>query len=760
LHACSPIEIQPYGSVSLHDLSHANTHTNTALPASNWIGAGANHTIMISSSVSLVVCGYNRYGQLGVGTLATLTTPASIEHAPLPCDGSAPSISRRYRSLLSQDDCVVSESSSANSISGNRLKGPSATEIDCVEHVAMLENEIITQVACGRRHSIYLTNLGRVFGFGQNTESQLGCEEPLSLPKPRHIDALSVPVASIACGGNHTMVLTKHGLVYCWGSNSYGQMGSAEVSSARSCFEPVQVQFPFANSQTSRRHTTKSESSTTAHKMTSTSSFSTISSSNIIQIACGGNFSCAVDSNGLLYTWGANNSGQLGIGVRSKGVPTPQLVSLTEGSEATMSLRPVKFVACGGEHIMAVTRDGSVWCWGSNKHRQLGLCTAHPDCVRPVCLSNVDTRLVDPRAIACGWQHSLIVSVDGQLFGAGSNRYGQLGLSTNDHEALKKIKHGSQDKTRSQQIDRMESMVAQIPFFRNSVLSQVVCGYHHSIALSSNNEIFVFGYNKEGALMTNVPNSDPVQLHMPLVSAYLTSLKRSKRRSDVGRRKSRTESPSDVKSMHAGDSLSSGRSKKSGKKSVRKRGKKSARSKRKKKGRSDTGSSYHSFSSFETNFSSFEHQKYAALTKQNDRLTQQNNELLVQLKAQSVQDEMIQQLKQQNNILNNLVQQLQTQLSYHQDGVESRNIFTISTLDKSIDLQGIRRRACNRCDGGECNQYIRPNDSRCAYCQCPATAHSRDNLSQFSSSSNSSDLINLLTPTNSTPKQFENKEDK
>jgi alpha-tubulin suppressor-like RCC1 family protein len=76
-------------------------------------------------------------------------------------------------------------------------------------------------------HFAFYFSVGEIFVWGQNNFSQLG----LGLPdkfnyRPQSLQCLQgLPIRQIACGGNHSFALTLSGAVFCWGRNSFGQLG-------------------------------------------------------------------------------------------------------------------------------------------------------------------------------------------------------------------------------------------------------------------------------------------------------------------------------------------------------------------------------------------------------------------------------------------------------------------------------------------------------------------------------------------------------
>ncbi|ESO96017.1 hypothetical protein LOTGIDRAFT_214601 [Lottia gigantea] len=82
-------------------------------------------------------------------------------------------------------------------------------------------------IACGQTSSMALIENGEVYGWGYNGNGQLGLGNNVNQPAPCKVTALaSVIIHQIVCGYAHTMVLSDEGVMYSWGANSYGQLGT------------------------------------------------------------------------------------------------------------------------------------------------------------------------------------------------------------------------------------------------------------------------------------------------------------------------------------------------------------------------------------------------------------------------------------------------------------------------------------------------------------------------------------------------------
>jgi alpha-tubulin suppressor-like RCC1 family protein len=86
--------------------------------------------------------------------------------------------------------------------------------------------EDVQQVSCGSEHTVALTGQGWVYSWGQGEGGLLGHGDINSKTTPTVIQSLKeLQIASVVCGGLHTIVLTKQGALYSWGRGEGGQLG-------------------------------------------------------------------------------------------------------------------------------------------------------------------------------------------------------------------------------------------------------------------------------------------------------------------------------------------------------------------------------------------------------------------------------------------------------------------------------------------------------------------------------------------------------
>lgn len=134
----------------------------------------------------------------------------------------------------------------------------------------------------------------------------------------------------------------------------------------------------------------------------------------IRSMAAGGQFSCAVATDGKLWCWGLNDRSQLGI---SDHVTRPQPTRV--GTESDWAQ-----VSAGLHFACAVKTNGALYCWGYNDFDQLGQPTGAP--LEIATPTRVGTA-IDWARVETGTQYACALKTSGALFCWGRNIYGEVG---------------------------------------------------------------------------------------------------------------------------------------------------------------------------------------------------------------------------------------------------------------------------------------------------------------------------------------------
>lgn len=87
-------------------------------------------------------------------------------------------------------------------------------------------NIAIRKLSCGQEHSVFITHSDLVYAMGSNNLGQCGVFDKSSTSNkysPILIeDLMDVKPHDVQCGSNHSLLLTRNGMVYTWGSNNHG----------------------------------------------------------------------------------------------------------------------------------------------------------------------------------------------------------------------------------------------------------------------------------------------------------------------------------------------------------------------------------------------------------------------------------------------------------------------------------------------------------------------------------------------------------
>ncbi|XP_036006079.1 probable E3 ubiquitin-protein ligase HERC6 isoform X1 [Fundulus heteroclitus] len=252
-------------------------------------------------------------------------------------------------------------------------------------------------------------------------------------------------VVSLACGQDHCLALCQSGQVFSWGAGNNGQLGLVKGHPCNNQ-RPSQVPIPMAIQ--------------------------------IIQVACGNSHSLALTKGGDVFSWGSNSHGQLGLGKEVSLQHKPVLVCALTGVAVTR-------ISAGGSHTLFLTLPGLVYCCGANKSGQLGLNRVDENGRFNICVVPALRRL-DVSVISCGESHTAVLTKEGNVFTFGDGSHGQLGHNSTTKEVLPKLVDGL-----------------------GGPASQIACGRHHTLVLTSSGQLFAFGKGDKGQLGTGQQDSSP-----------------------------------------------------------------------------------------------------------------------------------------------------------------------------------------------------------------------------------------------------------
>uniref|UniRef100_A0AAQ6A0I2 RCC1-like domain-containing protein n=1 Tax=Amphiprion ocellaris TaxID=80972 RepID=A0AAQ6A0I2_AMPOC len=196
-----------------------------------------------------------------------------------------------------------------------------------------------SQVACGQDHSLFLTETGKVLacGWGADGQTGLGHHNISSSPVEVGGDLSGVEVQQISTYGDCSLAVSRDGQLFGWGNSEYRQLASVT--------EATQINSP--------RHLPLK------------------GCGKVVQAACGGTQVAVLNDKGEVFVWGY---GILGKGPNLSESSTPEVIpsTLFGRSQFNPSVAVTR-IRCGLSHFAAVTDRGELFVWGKNVRGCLGI---------------------------------------------------------------------------------------------------------------------------------------------------------------------------------------------------------------------------------------------------------------------------------------------------------------------------------------------------------------------------------------------------
>ncbi|XP_074954171.1 X-linked retinitis pigmentosa GTPase regulator isoform X1 [Phalacrocorax aristotelis] len=302
------------------------------------ISCGDEHTAIVTGNGKLYMFGSNNWGQLGLGSKNTVSKPTCVKEkgnvyaAGGNSEGQLGLGDTEERTTFhlisfftnqhkikqlaagSYTSAAVTEDGQLfvwgdNSEGQIGLADEACVSVPCQVDVG----KPVSSVSCGYYHSALITGDGELYTFGEPENGKLGLlpEQLKNNRVPQPVLGIMEKVNKVACGGEHTVVLTETD-VYTFGLGQYGQLGHGTFIFESSVPKSV-------------KHLKK-------HK--------------IRNITCGENHTAVIAENGLMFTFGDGRHGKLGLGEEN----------FTNQFDPTLCYNFLRFtvllVACGGCHML------------------------------------------------------------------------------------------------------------------------------------------------------------------------------------------------------------------------------------------------------------------------------------------------------------------------------------------------------------------------------------------------------------------------
>ena len=140
---------------------------------------------------------------------------------------------------------------------------------------------------------------------------------------------------------------------------------------------------------------------------------------NIKQFFIGRTFVLALNNDGQVFSWGYNSVGQLGIGVCSSEYLKPRIISYFCDKIVTL-------LSCGTFHSIAMTLNWMIYGWGSNVNGQIGIREKRGEEIPTPLLLEIFTN-IEIKSLHCVYYKSFALTTEGSVYSWGDNFLCSLG---------------------------------------------------------------------------------------------------------------------------------------------------------------------------------------------------------------------------------------------------------------------------------------------------------------------------------------------
>ncbi len=366
-------------------------------PEINRIQAGRDFTCALGDNRDIWCWGGNLQGQLGQGDVSARLAPTRV-----PIDEEFKGVST---DALAQHVCAVTTDGDAFCWGENDFGQLGIGTLESrPSPTLVVGGHAFASVGAGWRFSCGLTADGAAYCWGRGEWGQLGdglatqSTSPVAVAGGVRFEQLDVGANNLVCG------LSIDGVVYCWGLNFNGSLGT---TTGERCtrFDGLVL-----------------DCATVPSRIDSDKTFTSVTAGN--------SFACAVTEMGEAYCWGVNDSGQLGAATTdtcddgSTGTPIScsHVPVVVEGGIAFKTLN------AGIAHTCGFTTSGEGYCWGANDFGQRGDGLVGNVALEPVAVRGG----IDFISMSAGSSHSCGESASRLFYCWGANDLGQLGTGNRE----------------------------------------------------------------------------------------------------------------------------------------------------------------------------------------------------------------------------------------------------------------------------------------------------------------------------------------
>uniref|UniRef100_A0A286X8D5 X-linked retinitis pigmentosa GTPase regulator n=1 Tax=Cavia porcellus TaxID=10141 RepID=A0A286X8D5_CAVPO len=270
--------------------------------------------------------GSNNWGQLGLGSKSDVKKPTCVK-ALKPEKVQFAACGRNHTLILT----VVGNVYAAGGNNEGQLGLGDTEERNTFHRISFFTSEHnIKQLSAGSNTSAALSEDGRLFMWGDNSEGQIGLNDVISVCVPHQVN-IGKPISWISCGYYHSAFVTMDGELYTFGEPESGKLGLPKELLINHRTPQLVAGIP----------------------------------EKVIQVACGGGHTVVLTEKAV-YTFGLGQFGQLGLGTFCFETLEPKVIEQIKNQKIT-------YISCGENHTALISDIGLMYTFGDGRHGKLGL---------------------------------------------------------------------------------------------------------------------------------------------------------------------------------------------------------------------------------------------------------------------------------------------------------------------------------------------------------------------------------------------------
>jgi alpha-tubulin suppressor-like RCC1 family protein len=534
-------DIYSFTRVENIEVFDADTQQNIVIQLNETISkiiCGESYTLFLTSSNKLFCTGYNDDGQLGLNDKNSRNYFTDISISSFLNNGETIinlDAGNSHTLLVTSIGRVFGTGNNGDNQLGLETNGNGILQFTEVPINGLILNEMIQNVSCGDYHTIILTNNNRLFRCGSNYNGQLGkqvLENVFGFIEANIPLQQGETVHEVSSGSYHTLVLTNNNRLFGTGRNWDGQLGlgnantntyfeftliptetflaNGETISKLSCGEQHSMLLTSNNRLFGTGYCSDGEiglgNNNTIYEFTNVSINGLNPGEIVTKLSCGDYYTLISTNLNRVLSTGQGWGGQLGNG------NDIDIYEFTDVSLVLNSGETISQIIGGPYHSFILTSNNRILASGGNSSGELGngynvrlYSFTDISLETLITLNNGET----VKEISAGNGFTSILTTANRIFSSGDNRRGQLGNGNNYYVNT-----------------FTDILLSSLGVLNNGeTITQIICGYEHTLFLTSNNRIFGTGANYQGQLGMSenylINNSTNYFINVPTSSPFI-----------------------------------------------------------------------------------------------------------------------------------------------------------------------------------------------------------------------------------------------